>query len=85
MLGPSLKVLQDALFICYKKSPDNDHSVAFYQRCSSPYLIEDETFNDRDFINNLTDFEDGQEGPNSLRADKNIQRSIFPKIGKTFS
>ncbi|GFY12965.1 hypothetical protein TNCV_665311 [Trichonephila clavipes] len=53
--------LQDALFICYKQSLDNAHSVAFSQRSSSPRWIEDENFNDSDIINNLIDYEDGQE------------------------
>ncbi|GFV01079.1 hypothetical protein TNCV_1010001 [Trichonephila clavipes] len=34
--------------------------VAFSQRSSSPRLIEDETFNDSDIINNLINYEDGQ-------------------------
>ncbi|GFV53322.1 uncharacterized protein TNCV_33591 [Trichonephila clavipes] len=55
--------LQDALLICYKQSPT--HSIAFSQSVNSPRLIEDS-----DIINNLTDYEDGQEEPNSLRADK---------------
>ncbi|GFU13895.1 transposable element Tcb1 transposase [Trichonephila clavipes] len=38
--------------------PDNAHSVAFSQRSSSPRLIEDETFNDSDIINNLINYED---------------------------
>ncbi|GFT33734.1 uncharacterized protein TNCV_4382561 [Trichonephila clavipes] len=41
----------------------------FSQQSSSPRLIEDKTFNDSDIINNLIDYEDGQE-PDSLRADK---------------
>ncbi|GFV92575.1 hypothetical protein TNCV_1374261 [Trichonephila clavipes] len=55
------KTLKDALFICYKQSPDNAHSDAFSQRSSSPRLIEDETFNDSDIINSLINYEDGQE------------------------
>ncbi|GFV35369.1 transposable element Tcb1 transposase [Trichonephila clavipes] len=35
---------------------DNACSVAFSQRASSPRLIEDETFNDSDVINNLIDY-----------------------------
>ncbi|GFX43420.1 uncharacterized protein TNCV_4874401 [Trichonephila clavipes] len=58
---PTDAITEDALFICYKQSPDNAHSVAFPQRSSSPRLIEDETFNYSDFINNLIDYEDGQE------------------------
>ncbi|GFT18986.1 uncharacterized protein TNCV_3212211 [Trichonephila clavipes] len=53
--------LLDTLFICYEKSPDNAHSVALSQRSSSPRLIEDETFNDSDIINNLINYEEGQE------------------------
>ncbi|GFX68073.1 uncharacterized protein TNCV_921741 [Trichonephila clavipes] len=68
--------LQKALFICYKQSPDNAHSVAFSPRSSSPRLIEDESFNNSDIISNLIDYEDGQE-PDSLRADKNMQESSF--------
>ncbi|GFX65896.1 uncharacterized protein TNCV_13171 [Trichonephila clavipes] len=58
-------------------------SVVFSQRSSSPRLIEDETFNDSDIINNLIDYEDGQEEPDSLRADKNIQGSSFPTNWKS--
>ncbi|GFW89897.1 uncharacterized protein TNCV_2979931 [Trichonephila clavipes] len=72
-----MQTLQDALFICYKQSPDNAHSVAFSQRSSSPHLLEEETFNDSDIINNLMENEDGQEEPDSLRADKNMQGSSF--------
>ncbi|GFX62388.1 uncharacterized protein TNCV_1381131 [Trichonephila clavipes] len=67
-----IQTLQDALFTCYKQSPDNVHSVPFSKRSSSPRLIEDETFNDSDIINNLIDYEDGQEEPDSLRVDKNM-------------
>ncbi|GFX84309.1 uncharacterized protein TNCV_3976541 [Trichonephila clavipes] len=50
-------------------------------------LIEDETFNDMDIINNLIDYEDGQEKLDSLRADKiysgiwlsNKSKKNFPK------
>ncbi|GFX20896.1 uncharacterized protein TNCV_79511 [Trichonephila clavipes] len=66
------QTLQDAVCICYKQSPDNAHSVAFSQRSSSSRLIEDETFNDSDIFNNFIDYEDGQEKPDSLRADKNM-------------
>ncbi|GFX27166.1 hypothetical protein TNCV_440721 [Trichonephila clavipes] len=45
----------------YVRSPDNAHSVSFSERSGSPRLIEDETFNDSDIINNLIDYEDGQE------------------------
>ncbi|GFX00459.1 uncharacterized protein TNCV_2091091 [Trichonephila clavipes] len=58
-------------------------SVAFSQRSSSPRLIEDETFNDSDINNNLIDYEDGQEEPDSLRADKNRQGSSFPTKWKS--
>ncbi|GFX98473.1 uncharacterized protein TNCV_4002421 [Trichonephila clavipes] len=70
--------LQDALFTCYKQSPDNVHSVPFSKRSSSPRLIEDEAFNDSDIINILIEYEDGQEEPDSLRADKNMQGPSFP-------
>ncbi|GFT84998.1 hypothetical protein TNCV_2507921 [Trichonephila clavipes] len=56
-----MQTLQDALFICYKQSPDNAHLVAFSQHSSSSRLIEDETFNDSGIMNNLIDYEDGQE------------------------
>ncbi|GFV53892.1 uncharacterized protein TNCV_166591 [Trichonephila clavipes] len=72
------QVLQDALFICYKQSPDNAHSVALSERSSSPRLIEDETFNDSDIMNNLIDYEDGQEEPDSLRAKENMRGFSFP-------
>ncbi|GFU51112.1 hypothetical protein TNCV_2549191 [Trichonephila clavipes] len=52
--------LQDALFICSKQSPYKAGSVAFSQSANSPRLIEDETFNDSDIINNLIDYEDGR-------------------------
>ncbi|GFV76929.1 uncharacterized protein TNCV_689991 [Trichonephila clavipes] len=38
-----------------------------------PRLIEEETLNDSDIINDLIDYEDGQEEPDSLRGDKNMQ------------
>ncbi|GFV64592.1 hypothetical protein TNCV_4965731 [Trichonephila clavipes] len=60
-LGSYEKTFQDALFICYEQSPDKAHSVAFSQRSSSLRLMEDETFNDSDIINNLIDYERGQE------------------------
>ncbi|GFY32302.1 uncharacterized protein TNCV_3558101 [Trichonephila clavipes] len=40
------------------KSPDSVHSVAFFQRSSSPRFTEDETFNDKGIINNLIIYED---------------------------
>ncbi|GFV54973.1 uncharacterized protein TNCV_1663401 [Trichonephila clavipes] len=57
-------------FIYCEQPPDNAHSVAFSRRSNSPRLIEDETFNDSDIINNLIDYENGQEEPDSLRSDK---------------
>ncbi|PRD21518.1 UNVERIFIED_CONTAM: hypothetical protein NCL1_51513 [Trichonephila clavipes] len=53
-----MKKIQDALFICYKQSPDNAHLAAFTLRSSSPRLIEDETFNDSDIMNNFIVYED---------------------------
>ncbi|GFU38396.1 hypothetical protein TNCV_2433711 [Trichonephila clavipes] len=50
---------------------------------SSQRLIEDETFNDSDIIINLIDYEDGEEEPDSLRADKNMQGSSFPTNWKS--
>ncbi|GFV54100.1 uncharacterized protein TNCV_5119351 [Trichonephila clavipes] len=75
--------LQDALFICYKQSPHNTYSVAFCKRSSSPLLIEDETFNDSHIINNLIDYEDGQEKPDSLRVES--RDPAFQQIEKAFS
>ncbi|GFS47130.1 uncharacterized protein TNCV_2053111 [Trichonephila clavipes] len=75
--------LQDALFISYQKSPGNARSVATSQRFGSPRLIEDETFNDSVIINNLIDYEDGQEGPDSLRVDTDIQGSTIPTNWKS--
>ncbi|GFW33496.1 uncharacterized protein TNCV_2210311 [Trichonephila clavipes] len=60
--------LQDAHFFCYKQSPYNARSVAFSQSANSPRMIEDETLNNRGIINNLIDYVDGQEDPDSLRA-----------------
>ncbi|GFU91039.1 hypothetical protein TNCV_4923701 [Trichonephila clavipes] len=54
------------------RSLDNTHSVVFCPRSSSPRLIEDETFIESDIINNLIDYEDGQEEPDSSRADKTM-------------
>ncbi|GFX00203.1 hypothetical protein TNCV_296921 [Trichonephila clavipes] len=68
--------LQDALFICYKQSPDNALSVAFSQCSCSARLIEDETFNDSDIINNLKIMKTDKK-LNSSRADKNMQGSNF--------
>ncbi|GFS94001.1 uncharacterized protein TNCV_4480511 [Trichonephila clavipes] len=78
-----MQTLHDALFICYKQSLDNAHSVPFSQLSSSPLLIQDDTFNDSDIINNLTDYREGQEESDPLRADKNIQGSSFPTNWKS--
>ncbi|GFV92632.1 hypothetical protein TNCV_1374831 [Trichonephila clavipes] len=51
-------------------SLDNACSIAFSQRNSSTHLIEDETSNNSDIINNLIDYQDGQEEPDSLRAEE---------------
>ncbi|GFX62289.1 pro-Pol polyprotein [Trichonephila clavipes] len=67
----------DALFICYEQSPDNAGSVALSQRANNPRLFEDETFDDSDIINNLVDYENGQEELDPLRANKNMQGSSF--------
>ncbi|GFV46995.1 hypothetical protein TNCV_3033921 [Trichonephila clavipes] len=58
--------LQYSLLICYKQTLDNACSVAFSPRANSPRLIEDDAFNDSDIINNLSDYKDGQEEPDSL-------------------
>ncbi|GFX58575.1 uncharacterized protein TNCV_417541 [Trichonephila clavipes] len=79
-----MKTLQNALFISFEQSPYKAHSVAFFQRSISPRLIEDETFNDNDIINNLMDYEDGQE-PDSLGAYKLFRDLAFQQIGKVFS
>ncbi|GFW11375.1 uncharacterized protein TNCV_3808951 [Trichonephila clavipes] len=73
--GVYLYTLQYALLIGYEHSLDNARFIAFSQRHSSTHLIEDETFNDSDIINNLKDYEDGQEEPGSLRVD-----SIYAEI-----
>ncbi|GFT90995.1 uncharacterized protein TNCV_2008511 [Trichonephila clavipes] len=78
-----MSTVLDALFICYKQSPDNAHSVAFSHRSSSSRLIEDETFNDSDIMNNLIDYEDGREESDFLRVDKNMQGSSFPTTWKS--
>ncbi|PRD23359.1 UNVERIFIED_CONTAM: hypothetical protein NCL1_46560 [Trichonephila clavipes] len=51
-------------------SLDNARYTDFSQRTSSTHLPEDETFNDSGIINNLIDYEDGQEEPDSLTADR---------------
>ncbi|GFT00714.1 uncharacterized protein TNCV_3114031 [Trichonephila clavipes] len=60
-----------------------ERGIAFPQRSSSQHLIEDETFNDSDVINNLIDYEDGQEESDSLRTDKNMQGFCFPTNWKS--
>ncbi|GFV44428.1 hypothetical protein TNCV_4736821 [Trichonephila clavipes] len=52
-------------------------------RFISPCLIEDETFNDSGIINSLIDYENEQEEPDSLRADKNMQGYSFPTNWKS--
>ncbi|GFX56427.1 uncharacterized protein TNCV_73731 [Trichonephila clavipes] len=64
-----IHTLQDALSIGYKQHLDNARSIAFSQRTSSTHLIEDKTVNNSYIINNLIDYEDGQEKPNSLTAE----------------
>ncbi|GFW06175.1 uncharacterized protein TNCV_36511 [Trichonephila clavipes] len=77
--------LQDALFICYEQSLDDAHPVASSQHTNSPCLIEDLTLNDSDIINNLIDYVEGQEEPNSLRADKIYSRiKLSNKLEKRF-
>ncbi|GFW61458.1 uncharacterized protein TNCV_347061 [Trichonephila clavipes] len=71
-----------ALFVGYKQSLDNARSIAFSQRTSSTCLIEDETFNDSDLINNLIDYEVGQEKPYSLREIQYMQRFDIPSNRK---
>ncbi|PRD24314.1 UNVERIFIED_CONTAM: hypothetical protein NCL1_44149 [Trichonephila clavipes] len=54
--------------------------ICFISTLQQPELIEDETFNNSDIImKNLIDYEDGQEEPDSLRADTIMQESSFPK------
>ncbi|GFV70774.1 uncharacterized protein TNCV_1946841 [Trichonephila clavipes] len=60
-----------------KSLPTKRIQFAFSQRSSSPHLTEGKTFSDSDIINNLIDYEDGQEEPDFLRADKNMQESSF--------
>ncbi|GFX93390.1 uncharacterized protein TNCV_151961 [Trichonephila clavipes] len=72
-------------FLHLLQSPVNARSVDISQCANSPYLIEDETLNGCGIINNLIDYADGQEEPDSLRADKiyaGIQLSN--KLGKHF-
>ncbi|GFU39415.1 uncharacterized protein TNCV_3454571 [Trichonephila clavipes] len=79
-----MKTLQDALFICYKLSPDNAHSVAFSQHSSNLRLIEDETFNDSDIINNLINYEDGQEARFFESGSKYAGIQLSNKLEKHF-
>ncbi|GFT42072.1 hypothetical protein TNCV_1668651 [Trichonephila clavipes] len=58
MFSMNVQTFQDALSIRYKQSLDNACSFAFSKRNSSTHLIEGETFNDSDIINNLKDYED---------------------------
>ncbi|GFV77126.1 hypothetical protein TNCV_1771381 [Trichonephila clavipes] len=59
------------------KSLDNAHSVAFSQRSSNPRLIEDETFNDSDIINNLINYKDGQEARSFESA---VDTRRYPRV-----
>ncbi|GFW25782.1 uncharacterized protein TNCV_1310431 [Trichonephila clavipes] len=70
MFSINVHIYTSRCSVCYKQSADNARSIAFSQLASSTYLIKDETVNDRDIINNLIDYEDGPEEPDSLRADK---------------
>ncbi|GFX18627.1 uncharacterized protein TNCV_3310881 [Trichonephila clavipes] len=77
--------LEESLFICYKQSNENPLLVAFSQRTHSLNWIEDEAFKDNETINNLIDYEDGQEEADSFRVDKiyaGIQ--LFNKLEKYF-
>ncbi|GFU54138.1 hypothetical protein TNCV_3618001 [Trichonephila clavipes] len=65
-----IHALQDALFIGYKQSLANARFIAFFQRSCSTHLIQGETVNDNDTINNLIDYEDGQEKSDYLSVDK---------------
>ncbi|GFU96103.1 hypothetical protein TNCV_611591 [Trichonephila clavipes] len=65
---------QDALCNGYRQSRQCTFNCFISKR-----LIEDETFNDIDNINNLTDYEDGQK---NLRVDKFIQDAAFQQIEK---
>ncbi|GFX09958.1 hypothetical protein TNCV_4100991 [Trichonephila clavipes] len=70
---PTLWFYGYKLFIGYKQFLDNARFIDFSQRASTTHLIEDGIFNDSDNINNLTDYEDGQEEPNSLfESGKNV-------------
>ncbi|GFW93975.1 hypothetical protein TNCV_4812931 [Trichonephila clavipes] len=69
MFSMYLHTPKDALFVGYKQSIDNARTIAFSQSTSSTHLIGEETFNDNDIINNLIDYEDGNEEMDSLRAD----------------
>ncbi|PRD34844.1 UNVERIFIED_CONTAM: hypothetical protein NCL1_13393 [Trichonephila clavipes] len=74
-----------SVLIGYEQSLDNARSIAFSQRTGSTHLIEDEAFNGSDVINNLTDYEDGHEEPDSLRAVKYMQGYSFPTNRKSIS
>ncbi|GFX53753.1 hypothetical protein TNCV_1596991 [Trichonephila clavipes] len=60
---------QGALLIDYEQSLDKARSITFSQRSSSKRLLEDETFNDNEVINNFIDYEEQQEEPDSRRTD----------------
>ncbi|GFX95641.1 hypothetical protein TNCV_4885671 [Trichonephila clavipes] len=49
------------------------------------HLVEEETFNDSDIINNLIDYEDGHKEPDSLRADTIYAGIQLSNKSKTFS
>ncbi|GFT22503.1 uncharacterized protein TNCV_3274631 [Trichonephila clavipes] len=49
---------------------DNARLIAFARRVISTRFIEDETVNDSDIINNRIYYENGQEEPDSMTADK---------------
>ncbi|GFU69529.1 uncharacterized protein TNCV_1350891 [Trichonephila clavipes] len=66
----SSKMLENALFVGYKQSHDNARSIDLSLPTNSTHMIEDETFNDSDIINNLIDYEDRQEEPDLLKANK---------------
>ncbi|GFW99458.1 uncharacterized protein TNCV_3007601 [Trichonephila clavipes] len=81
---PVTYTLQDAVFIYHEQSPNKARSVAFSQCAKRPRLIEDETLNDCVIINNLIDYVDGQEEPDSLRANKICTEiQLSNKLGKS--
>ncbi|GFU03165.1 hypothetical protein TNCV_2720711 [Trichonephila clavipes] len=66
-----------------RKSLYNAHSTAVSQRTSSTHLIENETFNDSDIINNLIDYEDGHD--TLFEIGYNIPWDpVLEQIGKAF-